>query len=506
MSDLNAVQTIESPPKSAGAFPAVLTALLVVFLFLRIWRLTDVSLDGDEIFSLLLARSDWHTLFSGAIKDAIHPPLFYVLLKVWVWVGGESLFWLRLFPVLASALCLAPCFLLCKDLGVSRGARNLALLIGSVHPYAIFFAQHMRMYCLLQLFGLFSIWSFGRYLSAPSRRDLVVLSAANLLVVYSHYYGWLILGLEFLYLIWKHGRIRPFVFASLGVLLLFSPWAWVAAQSLHAKGGLADNLGWVPRPHIRDLAWFYVELSGFAEFLRIGSQATFAVFLFLYLKYQRRAQPGFHWLVVVSLVPPMVAYLASQWLSQSIWGHRHLVFALWPFLIVLTDTVWKLRPVARVGALALVVVWAGFAVAGYSPEHTKIHWDRLTLAMLDEEENQSGPVTVYAVDPYLHYPIWFHTESLRGQRLASLGTGVSARQDIRLLEEKAARFEIKKSPNLDAAQGPHFWIAYVDSSWTGPPPQQVLEQRGCRTGKPLTAKDRFQSVVLFPVDCPGNSR
>ena len=67
---------------------AITCALVALFLFLRIWRLTNVSLDGDEIFSLLLARSDWHTLFGGAIKDAIHPPLSYVLLKIWVEVGG----------------------------------------------------------------------------------------------------------------------------------------------------------------------------------------------------------------------------------------------------------------------------------------------------------------------------------------------------------------------------------------------------------------------------------
>lgn len=501
--------TAQQPRRSASFLPiAVSVTLVALFLFLRVWRLTSVSLDGDEIFSLLLARSEWHKLLDGAIRDAIHPPLFYVLLKIWVWVGGESLFWLRLFPVTVGTLCLAPMFLLCKDLGVSRGARTLALAIGSVHPYAIFFAQHMRMYCLLGLFGLTSIWAFQRYLRETSRRNLVILSAANLLLVYSHYYGWLIIGLEFLYLLWKkRSALLPFLGGSLVVLALFGPWAWAAAQSLHAKGGFAENLGWVPRPDVRDLTWFYVELGGFTEFMRIGSRATLVIFVILYLRYRRRSEPGFHWLMVISLAPPLLTYMASQWLSQSIWGHRHLVFALWPFLIVLTDMTWSLPKTARALALIGLVAWAGFAVAAYNPENQKIHWDRLTLAMLNEERGAGDRVPLYTVDPYLHYPIWFQLESLKTGKLKPLGADVESRPDIGLLKTKAEKFEVHKVTSLEAAQGGYFWVGYVDSAWNGPQsPQKILEQRGCTTGDELAARDRFQSVRLFPVKCSAATR
>jgi hypothetical protein len=492
------------PQPSNSLFSLAITcALVALFLFMRVWRLTDVSLDGDEIFSLLLARSDWHTLFGGAVKDAIHPPFFYMLLKIWVWIGGESLLWLRLFPVAVSALCLVPVFLLCSDLKIPRGARNLALLMASVHPYAVFFAQHMRMYCLLGLFGLTSIWAFERYLKDGSRRSLVILSAANLFLVYSHYYGWLIMGLEFLYLLWrKRNALLPFAAASLLVAAMFSPWAWLAAQSLHAKGGLADNLGWVPRPDLRDLSWFYVELSGLNDLLRWGSRVTVVLFAFLYLMYRRREESGFHWLVVISLTPALITYLVSQWLSQSIWGSRHLIFALWPFLLVLADVVWQLRPVARKIALALLAVWMAFAAKTYSPEELKIHWDRLTLAMLDAENSGAAHVPLYTVDPYLHYPIWFHLESLKDQRLAQLGSYVSSRKDMPSLRARAAKFEVQKVTSVDAAQGTYFWLGYVDSAWKGPlTPRQILEQRGCKTGESIHARDRFQSITLFPVEC-----
>jgi hypothetical protein len=494
----------ERPRSTATLLYGISTGVIItLFVFMRLWRLTDVSLDGDEIFSLLLVRSDWRTLFAGAVHDAIHPPFFYVLLKAWVWLGGESLFWLRLFPVVASTLCLAPAFLLCTDLGISRGARNLAVFIASVHPYAIYFAQHMRMYCLLALFGLTSIWSFERYLKDGSRRSLVILSAANLLLVYSHYYGWLIIGLEFFYLLWKkRNALLPLIVSSTSVAVLFSPWAWLAAQSLHAKGGLAENLGWVPRPDFSYLSWFYVELCGLGEALRFGERITVAIFAFLYFMYRRREEPGFHWLAVVSLTPALIAYVVSQWLSQSIWGSRHLIFTLWPFLLVFADMIWHLHALVRALALALILAWAGYAVQSYSPEQQKIHWDRLTLAMLDAENGNVSHIPLYAVDPYLHYPIWFHLESLKDQRLKQLGPYVNSRNDIAMLRRTAAKFEVNKITTLDAAQGDYFWIGYIDSAWRGPlTPKEIFEKRGCITELELNAKDRFQSVTLFRVQC-----
>src|SRR5580693_5797317 len=172
--------------------PATIATILVVALFagMRLWRITDFALDGDEIFSLQLASASWHELFAKAVQDAIHPPLLYVLLKPWIFVGGDSLLWLRLFPVMASVLCLIPVFALCRDLNISPAARNLAIGIVAVHPYALYYAQHLRMYCLLMLAGLLSSWRFERYLDQASTRNLVLLSTANLFLAYTQYYGW----------------------------------------------------------------------------------------------------------------------------------------------------------------------------------------------------------------------------------------------------------------------------------------------------------------------------
>ena len=90
--------------------------IFAVYVFLRLWNLTDSCLWFDEIFSIHAAEHDWGSLFWFVAQDLIHPPLFYVLLKIWVAVGGESLFWLRFFPVLFSILAVVPFLLLCRRL------------------------------------------------------------------------------------------------------------------------------------------------------------------------------------------------------------------------------------------------------------------------------------------------------------------------------------------------------------------------------------------------------
>ena len=89
-------------------------AVCVGYLALRLWGLTDSCLWFDEIFSVHAAEHPWNSILWFVSLDLIHPPLFYVLLKVWIGFGGESVFWLRLFPVIFSVIAIFPCLAVCR--------------------------------------------------------------------------------------------------------------------------------------------------------------------------------------------------------------------------------------------------------------------------------------------------------------------------------------------------------------------------------------------------------
>jgi len=142
---------------------AIIVAICFVFVALRLWNLTDSCLWFDEIFGVHAAEMDWGNLFWFVAQDLIHPPLFYALLKIWIAAGGESLFWLRFFPVFFSTIAVAPFILLCRQFKLSLPTIALALMFFAVNGSLIKYAQEVRMYSLLLCLGLFSLWLFIRF-------------------------------------------------------------------------------------------------------------------------------------------------------------------------------------------------------------------------------------------------------------------------------------------------------------------------------------------------------
>jgi len=113
-------------------------------------------------------------------------------------IGGESLQWLRLFPALAAIAALVPFLLLARGLRLGAQETTLALLLAAANGYLVKYAQELRMYSLLLLFTLTSLWLFVRLLNSARapRALLFALFFVNLLLVYTHYYGWLVVACE----------------------------------------------------------------------------------------------------------------------------------------------------------------------------------------------------------------------------------------------------------------------------------------------------------------------
>src|SRR5687768_4957234 len=86
----------------------ILVLVCLAFVVLRLWNLTALCLWFDEIFTVHAAEMNLADLVGFVARDLIHPPLSYILLKFWIQAGGESLFWLRFFPVFFSILSLVP--------------------------------------------------------------------------------------------------------------------------------------------------------------------------------------------------------------------------------------------------------------------------------------------------------------------------------------------------------------------------------------------------------------
>jgi uncharacterized membrane protein len=495
----------------------LLLAVVAVYVAMRVYRGAAICMDGDEIFSVGVAEKDWMGLLRAVGQDSIHPPLFYFLLKIWVAIGGDSLFWTRLLPTVFSTLAIVPMVLLGREFNLRPLTVNTTVALAAIHPYLLYYSQHVRMYTLLMLCALTSLWVFHACITPGKRPEtgkFMALTLVNIVSVYSHYYGWLIIGLEFCYLIfWKREHLKRMMVSCAVVFIAFTPWIYWAGKYIRAKGGLASNLDWIQKPDAGALAWFFVDLAGFGDFPSIGRQAvTGLVILVLaagYAAWRDRAKLDTghfvymaRFLLYFVLGSVGVAFTASRLLPNSVWGHRHMVYLVFPMLMLVTAAYYQLNSAAvRIIGGVLCAAWAGMVIQHHlKGDDKKTPFDSLVIQMLAQEADNPNTVTFYSVDKYLHYPVWFYLETLKAGRI----TGFAARfrsADRAKLAADAARIQVRNHVKIDEAKGAHFWVGY-SSAWRDKlSPEEILTARGCRVGGDVTVRDRYHWSTIFPVWC-----
>lgn len=472
---------------SAFRLPPSSLALVALYVAARLWRLTASCLWFDEIFSVHAARHTWGTLWRFAAADLIHPPLFYALLKIWTAAGGESLLWLRLFPALTAIVALVPFFLLARELRLGAQATTLALLLAAANGYLIKYAQELRMYSLLLLLTLTSLWLFVRLLNSAraSRALLFALFFANLLLVYTHYYGWLVVACEAALVAYADRRkLRAFLLVCAGLVLCFAPWVLACVGASRAGGGLAQNVGWIERPGARDLTQLYALLNEPFYFRQSSAEPVYArggalfgllllgvpVLLLLMNSWRRRraklsreahadadheererADEARHedarveglsnrvgplaFLSFFTLAPVALAFAASRVLPYSVWGTRHLIVAAAPYALLCGAALARTRPAwLKSAALLLLSCWlllvGALTLVRDEGAYVWCAWgDLAASAARDEEAEANNPgdtraagVHVYAFEDLVAYHLWFALEGRRSPRLYNVAS------------------------------------------------------------------------------------
>ena len=467
----------------------LLGSLAAAFAAIRLWNLTAFCLDSDEIFSLLCARYTPVHMLVSVRADVVHPPLSYMLLWVWIRIGGESLVWMRLLPFALSMAALVPLWILFRQLELNAPARIIALALLAINDYQVFHARYVRMYALLFLLSLISAVVFNAFLEGATKKRVLALTAVNLLLVYTHYFGWMVVAVEGLYLLLlDRGKLKAFALATSAVALLFTPWALAATQAGIAKGGLGPNLGWIRHPKFGDLWWYYAGCDGPLWPVPAASAMVFFLFGAMVAGLWRvfRGARGtlvrsrLWFAMLLAVIPPVATYLLSNALRNSIWGNRHLVVSTVPYLALLAAALVALRPKwVRFLVILIAAAWGGwgaYRVTMY-PE-LRNNLDVLTgqlVALNAREGPRAGPATVYFLDPYLAFPMGFYLESHYGKK-----------------------WNLVNVPDAAAISGDRVWVAYNHKTWKQPQrPQELVRRLGYEIGPGVWAGDRWDRIAVF---------
>lgn len=218
----------------AGRGPVGLWLLLALALVLRACRLGYKNLGLDESTSWYLATSSVSHLVAWTAAD-VHPPLYYLLLKVWLWIFGDSLAALRSLSVLSSLIALYLLFRLI-DGAMPRAVCYAVLLWCTLAPLSLYQAQETRMYAPATAVVLGACLAYRRWIeSGGTRRSALVLYAILVTAaLYLHYYtAFAIVAIWLHFLIVGARTAAPdrtlaawkaWIVAHLGVAIAYMPW------------------------------------------------------------------------------------------------------------------------------------------------------------------------------------------------------------------------------------------------------------------------------------------
>jgi hypothetical protein len=129
-----------------------LFGIVLLALGLRLARLTFQPLWWDEGWSVYFATTPVENLMELTAVD-IHPPLYYLLLHLWIGLVGAGPLAVRLLSALVGTATIPLLYLVGKRLFGTR-AGVLAALLLAISPFHIYYSQEVRMYGLVTLLGL----------------------------------------------------------------------------------------------------------------------------------------------------------------------------------------------------------------------------------------------------------------------------------------------------------------------------------------------------------------
>ncbi len=230
----------------------IIFLLLAVSLILRLINLNQ-SLWLDEAVQAITARESFSYIFQE-IRGDFHPPLYFFLMNFWVRIFGDSEIALRLPSVLFGV---GTVYILYKIATKIQGKFTavLSTVLLATAPFHIYYSQEARMYCMVTFFASLSMYFFLTLNKSKNNRYLYFIS--TVLMIYSDYFGFLVLLAQGIYLIMKK-NYKFLLVTCCWLLVAYLPWLPMlitqlktgisATQTLPGWGSLVNVSFWKAIP------------------------------------------------------------------------------------------------------------------------------------------------------------------------------------------------------------------------------------------------------------------
>ena len=341
----------------------------------------------DEAISIHQAHLSFHDLFENLQYGDRHPPLHHVVLWLTVKALGDGELAVRIPSIVAGTLAIPALYLLGREL-YDRRTGLVAAAFGAASPLLIWYSQEARMYAFVELFGLLALWTQLRVIRNPSMGNWAAYILATAALLWSHYFGLLLIGVQ--QAIWigvliqrrrtgEPNRAMALGFAySLAVLAIqLVPLITFASKQFDSTeaafgspSGTYDDLSFYAV--VSNMAWalWGYHPDSITELLAAG----WPLLLLLSLLLLGRGGSRQTNILAVAAITPIVLLVFVALYDRELFEVRYFLVAI-PLLFLLIArlvTGWIRKPEARLAAVGIILF-------------------TLLLGLLDQQTNDDNP-------------------------------------------------------------------------------------------------------------------
>ncbi|WP_158301498.1 glycosyltransferase family 39 protein [Methanocella paludicola] len=391
-----------------------LAAISLLTLVLRLYHLGLDSLWLDESFSIVLSQNSLTGIIALASED-VHPPLYYLLLHFFLSLPGQIELVARMPSVIFGVLAIFPLYFLAKDL-FGKNVGIVASLLYAVSFAGITYSQEARMYTMMVFLGAIQMYYFYRSIKRDQLADWAVFAISSVLIVYTHYYGFLLTGTLALYGLAISFRtkskdalntaaFRHLLIIMALIFLAFLPQLPVAyhqsQSSMVASQLQTDNLMFFPK-----LAYF-LTACGIKNPRTILTVAFTAAYMALsaagiVLAWRKKSRE-LSYLLTILIIASMATLLLSNFTRFC--GFRYILFLIVPYLALVSNGIVSLaehagnaryRVMTLAGMIALILLAVAFSITPlYSGTNVDI---RGAMQYVKDHSSSGDKVVVFNSD------------------------------------------------------------------------------------------------------------
>ncbi len=489
------IARLRSSPLRAGMLTAAALLILVLISLVLRTRAWGTGYWMDEGLSVGIASHHFSTIPHLLRQDG-SPPLFYLLLHVWIQLFGTSERATHALSLLFALACI-PVGFWSADRLFSRRAAWCAALLFTVNPFLTRYAQETRMYSLLVLLALVAATAFAEVYVRRSRRWLPVLAIALALLCYTHNWGLFFAvgaGAVALVIAWRAADRRALLIdVAIGfgaAVVLYAPWLpTLLFQGAHT------GAPWTNAPR------FGAPIIVSRDVLGGGGATVALVIAGGWGAWQLRARDRARWGLLWTLLGIVIATLLVGWLISQVspaWNPRYLAVIVGALVVCAAVGLAEAR---AIGLVALLIV-LGFWV---NPHALKLNDKTDAKQIAEQLHPQLAAGDLVVVTSPEQVPLMRYYFGPRLRYASTLGaTGDTQVMDwIDALDRlRAARVEQQLLPLVAALRpGQHLLlirpVTPFNDNWNAPW-TRLVRRRSAQWGGALAADPALQLVGTGP--------